>query len=158
MNFLVAVGISIGVLAGIWAQFCGNVGLVAWIGFVSWACFYAAGGKKEGLGKTVAANLSGVFWGFIIITIMNLLNFPYALGVAVVIGAFMMCVQAHIKYLAFIPGAFAGCASYFGSGTDIKAAALSLICGAVLGYLSEVIALYMVKITSKKVDEGKTAE
>lgn len=158
MNFLVAVGISIGVLAGIWAQFCGNVGLVAWIGFVSWACFYAAGGKKEGLGKTLAANLSGVFWGFIIITIMNLLNFPYALGVAVVIGAFMMCVQAHIKYLAFIPGAFAGCASYFGSGTDIQAAALSLICGAVLGYLSEVIALYLVKITNKKIDESKTAE
>lgn len=156
MNFLVAVGISIGVLAGIWAQFCGNIGLLSWVGFVSWACFYASGGKPAGLAKTVASNLSGVFWGFVIVAIMNLLNFPYALGVAVVIGAFMMCVQAHISYLSFIPGAFAGCASYFGSGLDIKATAISLVCGAVLGYFSEVIALYMVKVFGKKAEAEKS--
>lgn len=144
MSFLVAVGISIGVLAGIWAQFCGNFALLPWVGFVSWACFYAAGGKVEGLTKTVISNLSGVFWGFIIITIMGFMpNFPFALGVAVAIGAFMMCVQANIKYLAFIPGAFAGCASYFGSNLNIWHTVIALICGAVLGYFSEVIALKM---------------
>jgi len=159
MSFFVAAGISIGVLAGIWAQFCGNIGLLAWIGFVSWACFYAAGGGKAGLGKTLAANLSGVVWGVVIVAIMGLMNFPFALGVAVVIGAFMMCAQAHIKYLAFIPGSFAGCASYFGSNADWKVAAISLICGAILGYLSEIIALYLVKIFGKKADGSKsTAE
>lgn len=158
MSFFVAAGISIGVLAGIWAQFCGNIGLLAWVGFVAWACFYAAGGKASGLGKTLAANLSGVFWGFIIVAIMNLMNFPYGLGVAVVIGAFMMCAQAHISYLAFIPGSFAGCASYFGSNLDIKAAAISLICGALLGYVSEVIAVYLVKVFGKKEEVQTAAE
>lgn len=156
MSFFVAAGISIGVLAGIWAQFCGNVGLLAWVGFVSWACFYAAGGKTAGLAKTVAANLSGVFWGFIIVMIMNLMpGFPFALGAAVIVGAFFMCAQAHISYLAFIPGAFAGCASTFGSGLDYWATAISLICGAVLGYLSEIIAVWLVKISAKKTEGEK---
>jgi hypothetical protein len=47
MSFFVAAGISVGVLAGIWAQWCGNFGLLAWVGFVSWACFYAAGGRLK---------------------------------------------------------------------------------------------------------------
>lgn len=146
MKFLTAVGISIGVLAGIWAQFCGNFGLLAWVGFIAWACFFAAGGKKDGLVKGLLANLSGVFWGWVIILIVGLMpNFEYALGVAVVVPAFMMCVQANFKYLAFIPGAFCGAASYFGSGLDIKATAISLVCGALLAFASEWIALKMTK-------------
>ena len=146
MGFLTAVGITIGVLAGIWAQVSGYVGLLAWVGFLAWASFYAAGGKGEGLAKAVAANLSGVFWGWVIILIMGLMpNFPYALGVAVVVPAFMICVQANIKYLSFIPGGFIGAAAYFGSGLDIKATAISLICGALLAFASEWLALKMTK-------------
>jgi hypothetical protein len=146
MSFLVAVGISIGVLAGIWAQVSGYVGLLAWVGFLAWASFYAAGGKTDGLVKGLAANLSGVFWGWVIILIMGLMpNFPYALGVAVVIPGFMICFQANYKYLSFIPGGFIGAAAYFGSGLDIKATALSLICGALLAFASEWIAVKMAK-------------
>ncbi|MEI8216225.1 MAG: DUF1097 domain-containing protein [Eubacteriales bacterium] len=146
MGFLTAVGITIGVLAGIWAQVSGYVGLLAWVGFIAWACFFAAGGKTDGLVKGMLANLSGVFWGWLIIMIMGLMpNFPYALGVAVVFPAFMMCVQANFKYLSFIPGAFCGAAAYFGSGLDIKATAISLICGALLAFASEWLALKMTK-------------
>jgi len=156
MSFFVAAGISIGVLAGMWAQFCGNFGLFSWVGFVSWACFYAAGGKVEGLKKTLLANLSGVFWAFIIIVIMGLMpNFPYALGVAVIIGAFAMCAQAHISLLGFIPGAFCGAASTFGGNLDYLSVAISLVCGAVLGYISEIIAVWLVNVTAKKAKEEK---
>ncbi len=151
MNFLVAVGISIGVLAGIWTEACGPLGLYPWIGFLSWAAFYAAGGKVDGMKKAIPAHLSGVFWGFIIIAIMGVIGgagIPFALGIAVVIGAFAMCVQAHLPILGFIPGSFIGAASYFGAGasTDVLIpVAISLVCGAVLGYISEVVALKMTK-------------
>ncbi|HWQ77897.1 MAG TPA: DUF1097 domain-containing protein [Anaerovoracaceae bacterium] len=156
MSFFVAAGISVGVLAGIYAQWCGLLGLLTWAGFVSWACFYAAGGKVEGLKKTLLANLSGVFWAWIIVLLAGLMgSFPLALGVAVVIGAFFMCAQAHISLLAFIPGSFAGCATTFGANLDYRAAALSLIAGALLGYLSEIIAVWLVKISTKKTEEKK---
>ncbi len=112
--------------------------------------------QVEGLKKAVLANLSGVFWGFIIIAIMGLMpGFPYALGVAVVIGAFAICAQAHISLLGFIPGGFAGCAATFGGNLDYLAVAISLICGAVLGYASEIIAVWLVKVPAKKVKEEK---
>jgi hypothetical protein len=160
MSFFVAAGISCGVLAGIWAQFSGTFGQLTWIGFISWACFYAAGGKVEGMKKTLAANLSGVFWAFAIIVIMGLMpNFPFALGVAVIIGAFAMCAQAHVSFLGFIPGSFAGCAAAFGNALDYKVTIISLICGAVLGYISEVIAVWIHKVSSKKaVEEEPAAE
>lgn len=156
MSFFVAAGISVGVLAGIYAQWCGLLGMLTWVGFVSWACFYAAGGKFEGFKKTVLANLSGVFWAWIIILLSGLMGgFPLALGAAVIVGAFFMCAQAHISLLAFIPGAFAGCASTFGANLDYMAAILSLIAGAALGWLSEIIAVWLVKISTKKVEEKK---
>ena len=86
--------------------------------------------------------MSGVFWGFIMIWLMGLMpGFPYALGVSVAIGSFMICIQANLKYLSFIPGAFCGAAGYFGSGLDIKATAISLIVGSLLAFASEWIAL-----------------
>ena len=48
------------------AQWCGLIGLLTWAG--SWspglASMRPAGGKVEGLKKTVLANLSGVFWAW----------------------------------------------------------------------------------------------
>ena len=39
--------------------------------------------------------------------------------------------------LGFIPGAFAGCAAYFGTTFDAAGTCLALIAGASLGWLSE---------------------
>jgi hypothetical protein len=113
--------------------------LITWTAFVSWACFYAAGGKVEGLKKTLAANMAGVFWGFMMIIMAGYLKIPGALGITVAIGAFILCVEAHIPILSFIPGAFAGCATYFGLGANWQHAVIGLICGALLGYVSEII-------------------
>ena len=62
MKRLIALGISIGVLAGLWtvlALTVTSIGawqapLVVWIGFAAWACFYAAGGRLSGLTKAWA--------------------------------------------------------------------------------------------------------
>lgn len=149
MDFLVSLGISVGVLAGLWCQFSGDAKLITWIAVASWACFYAIGGKKEGVFKTVPSNLSGVIWGIIIVYGLNHFGFHYALGVYIALGVFFMCVQAKWSVLSFIPGSFIGIACYFGSGNDWKGTMLALVIGACLGYISEIGAVYISKIGKK---------
>lgn len=164
MSLLVALGISIGVLAGAWVYvgLLPAIALPVWVGVIAWACFYAAGGKKEGLVKTLFSNLSGLLWGFLIVLVYSHLGGSLAiLASAVAIGCFIMCVQANIKALSFIPGAFAGTASYFSVVFYYGAAkitgrytwldtAICLIVGVLLAFLSEVIGTALSNIGKKK--------
>lgn len=154
MNLLVALGISIGVLAGIWAQvsILPAIALPTFVGVISWACFYALGGKKEGLLKTVTSNLSGVFWAFIVVLIFKALvgTIPaVALGLALAIGCFIMVIQANIDVLSFIPGTFCGAAAYFGTNYDLKKTVIALVIGALLAYLSQIIGIALSNIGKK---------
>jgi hypothetical protein len=158
-KFLVAVTISIFLLAGLFNFFyeiyARNVsanltGLVV-AGFLGWATFYAAGAGKGGLIKGIPANLTGIFWGVVIVWIWGLLNFNlFGAFLAVAIGAGMMCFQAHVKALGFIPGAFIGCSTFFAvgaaiNGTVLIPAVLGLLIGLILGYVSEQFAIYLNK-------------
>ena len=154
MNINIALGISIGVLAGLLCVLCDlmvktgvpALAIAAWPGFVAWACYYAAGGMKEGLTKTLAANTAGIIVGVLIIALAGVLGFMGAtasLAVAVVIGAFVLCAEANWTPLSFIPGAFCGAASCFGFGvgTDMQlmvACWLSMVIGALLAYVSHI--------------------
>ena len=88
MKRLLALGMSIGVLAGLWTVFALSVpqigGYVApyvvWIGFAAWAVFYAAGGRMPGPTKTLGSTIipgafigaaayfgnAGIFWSTLI--------------------------------------------------------------------------------------------
>ncbi len=156
-KFLIAVSISVGLLAGLF-----NLGYVLYAnsgatfnlaglvvaGFLGWATFYAAGAGKGGLIKGIPANLTGVLWAVVIVFIWDK-GFGFnALGafIAVAIGAGMMCFQANIKFLGFIPGAFIGCSTFFALGATINGDVLypsiiGLLVGLILGYVSEQFAL-----------------
>jgi len=163
MSLLVALGISIGVLAGAWVYIglLPAIALPVWVGVISWACFYALGGKKEGLVKTICSNLSGLLWGYLIVLIYSSTGASLAiLAIAVAVGCFIMCIQANIKVLSFIPGAFAGTASYFSVVFYYGAAkvtgrftwldtAICLIVGALLALLSETFGTALTKIGKK---------
>jgi hypothetical protein len=154
MSLVTALGISIGVLAGILCILCNfmeSLGIPAlaiapWPGFIAWALYFAIGGKKEGLIKTMVANTAGAVMAVLIILLMGVLMFmgaTFALAVAVVIGAFVLVVQSNWKPLSFIPAAFCGCAAAFGMGvgTSIEAllaCLLSLWLGAVFALLSDI--------------------
>jgi len=162
-KFLVAVTISIFLLAGlfnfgyvIYERYVSTnlVGLVV-AGFLGWATFYAAGAGKDGLVKGIPANLTGVFWGVVIVWIWGLMDFNL-LGafLAVAIGAGAMCFQAHLKPLGFIPGAFIGCSTFFAVGAAISTAVLvpavlGLLMGLILGYISEKFAIVLNKAFQK---------
>jgi len=147
MDMLLALGLSIGVLIAIWTYLSVNVlGLMVWVGIVAWGCFFAAGGKTDGLIKTIAANLSGLVWAFIASFLAARLGGGTAvLSLLVGVVAFMMVMQSKVAQLSFIPGAFIGAAATVGSGAGTDASALlkvaaALIAGAIFGYISEMVA------------------
>lgn len=146
MDALVALALSIGVLIAGWTYVAlGPGALPVWAGIVAWGCFFAAGGKTEGLAKTIASNLSGVFWAFLALTASKSFGGGVpVLSLLVGLAAVGMVLQAKIGTLAFIPGAFLGAATTVSvvvgaSGTYPKTI-IALVAGAVLGYLSEMLA------------------
>jgi hypothetical protein len=150
MDVLVALAISIGVLIAVWTYIAIAVAaLPVWAGIVAWGCFFAAGGKTTGLSKTIAANLSGVVWAFLALYAAKSLGGSVPiLAVCVGVAAFFMVLQAKIPALSFIPGAFLGAATavsvVVGAGATFPhpwiKTVIALIVGALLGYLSEMLA------------------
>jgi hypothetical protein len=145
---LIALGISIGVLAGLFTWFAGTVTaiggwttpFIVWVGFAAWACFYAAGGRRPGLVKTLAANVVGAVWGWLIVqAVAHTSSSALVLGAFVAVAAFAMCVQAAWSPLGFIPGAFVGAASFFGTGGLFWSTVASLVLGVLLAYVSELL-------------------
>jgi hypothetical protein len=162
MKRLVALGISIGVLAGLFTWFALSVTsvgswtapFVVWIGFAAWAVFYAAGGGVPGLAKTLGSTLSGLVWGWLILWAATKVSAGSAavLGLFVAIAAFGMCVQAAWGPLAFIPGAFVGAAAYFGNQGVFWATLASLVLGALLAFASEKFADVIEKVIPARRD------
>lgn len=137
-NYL-GVGISIGVLAAAWTQASVSLGLITWVGFVAWATYFAAGGGVTGLRNGLLANLSGVVYGWLVAQFLTVASFPGALALAVGVIALAMCLQAGFAPLSFIPGAFVGAASFFGTQFAFWPTVLALAIGAALGWLSGVL-------------------
>lgn len=146
MDALVALGLSIGILIAGWTYVAlGPGALPVWAGIVAWGCFFAAGGKTEGLTRTIASNLSGVFWAYLALTAWNQFGGGVpVLSALVGVAALCMVLQAKISFLSFIPGAFLGAATavsvVVGASGSWTKTIIALVAGAVLGYLSEMLA------------------
>lgn len=133
----VGIGLSVGLLAGVWTQVSTELGLITWVAFIAWACFFAAGGGVTGLTKGLAGNLSGVAWGWVAGEVATRLGFNGSLAISVAVIAFFLCAQASFDLLSFIPAAFAGTAVYFGTAFDGWGCVIALAIGALLGIASE---------------------
>lgn len=135
---LVGIGTSVGLLAGAWTYLSVEVGWITWAAFVAWACFFAAGGGRTGLTHGLAANLAGIFWGWAISQGLESTDgSTLTLALLVTVVGFVLCVQAALPLLSFIPGGFAGTAVFFGSGFDVAGALVAVVAGAALGIVSE---------------------
>jgi hypothetical protein len=136
MKPYIGVGLSVGVLAGLWTQVSVELGLITWVAFIAWACFFAAGGGAKGFFKGLSANLSGIMYGWLVALLTAAVQLPGVLAIGVGIAALAMCLQAAWAPLSFIPGAFAGTAVFFGTQLSFWPTTVSLIIGAALGWLS----------------------
>ncbi len=157
MSQLLALSVSVAVLGGIWAflalgPFAGYV--LVWAGFITIACFFAAGGDNKGLVRTLVGIIYGAIVGWITLLIIAKVPVP-SLGTvwpAIVVGVlvFFLVIVASIDVLSVVPAnvyGFAMVVAYTlsaGKMDDLTAVSnanplflviLSAICGVIIGYL-----------------------
>jgi hypothetical protein len=119
MSALVALAVSLGVLGGIAAVVFTTLNLAAWVGFISWACFFQAGGDGEALKKTIAGNILGALFGWLAVMLMLAVPVEGSLwmvrAVLVVGGTIaVMVLASRITVFSLIPAAVYGYAATFG--------------------------------------------
>ena len=164
MDLITALAISISILGGI-ATFVSlspfGLGLQIWAAFIAWATFFHCGGKEAGLGKTITHNIFGAIMAFIALLLVTqiplgaAIGVPLWAGICVLITVFILVYAAKWPMLSDIPASVFGYAATAGlalAGNRLGALTtvslehpfinivLSMIAGAVLGYISEKIA------------------
>ena len=154
-NIWFCLGITIGVLAGVLVFVAGILpgGTPTWLkigvwpAFVAWALYFAKGGGKDGLIKTMAGNTAGMIAGFLSLLLLSAftLNNTYVaalvLAIIIVVAAFIMTMCGNFDFVSYVPALFCGCAAVFGwgGGTAIQptiALLLTMWIGAILAHLS----------------------
>ena len=163
MPALIALALSVGVLAVIdtWLYFgplatTALAGLV-WISFIAWGCHFHSGGGNKGSLTTVVCMTWGAIVGMCAVIlaggVFSGLGPALAPAIAVGIGAAVICLSSAIGLLETIPASVYGFAAVAGpivlanvKATDaIIPTVLSIIIGAVFGYVSEVAANALTK-------------
>jgi Protein of unknown function (DUF1097) len=169
MDLITALAVSIGVLGGIATYVMLSpigMGLQIWAAFIAWATFYHCGGKEAGLTKTITHTIFGAIMAYIALLLVvhvplgATLGVPLWAGICVLITVFILVYAAKAPALSDIPASVYGYAAVAGlalAGNKLGAlttasmenpfvnVAISLIIGAVLGYISEKIAGALVK-------------
>jgi ABC-type Fe3+-siderophore transport system permease subunit len=166
MSLNTALAISLGVLGAVAAWlFLGplashtSLGLQIWATFIAWGCFYHCGGKESGLQTTIIGNAAGAVIAGITLYVATKtgldakLGLPLWAGICVGLGVAAMVLLANVPMFATIPAQVYGFASVVAmvliGGGEVAAASLanpvvaiilSMIIGAVFGYVSERVA------------------
>ena len=163
MSLNTALAISLGVLGAIatWL-FLGPLGgaLAIWAAFIAWGCFFHSGGKEGGLQSTILGTAAGAIIAAITLLVANAgfgANLPAAVwpAIAVGVGVAAMVLLANVPAFGNIPAQVYGFASTVAYTlltnsadkiTEVSLAnpevtiILSMIIGAVFGYVSEKVA------------------
>ena len=159
MSLNTALAISLGVLGAVatWL-FPGPLGgmLAIWAAFIAWGCYYHSGGKETGLQSTIICTAVGAVVGGITLKLAGMgVGLPETMWTALCVGLGVaaMVLLANVPMFASIPAQVYGFASTVayammkgGSVTEASMAnpvvviILSMILGAVFGYVSEKVA------------------
>ena len=170
MDIITALSVSIGVLGGVatWLFLgpMGGLGLSVWATFIAWASFYHCGGKEAGLQKTIVHNIFGAIIGWIALILVTKISLgatlggPLWAGICVAITVFVLVYAAKYAMFSDIPASVFGFASIAalalaGGKLDFVMTpslenpliniVISMVIGALFGYVSEKIAGAIVK-------------
>lgn len=144
MSTLVAISLTTGLLSGLWGWVAISLGLLSWAGFLGCTSYFATPNSGvKGLAESLLTNLTGVFWGMVIINASQLVSLEILGYVITAIVAFMMCIQAKQSWLGYIPGTFIGSCATFAADGNWKLVVPSLILGGVFGYLMKASGLWL---------------
>jgi hypothetical protein len=164
MSANTALAISVGVLGAIatWL-FLGPLGgaLAIWAAFIAWGCFFHCGGSETGLQQAILGNIAGAIvagitlWVATQTGVADGLGLPVWAGICVGVGVAVMVLLGNIPIFSSIPAQVYGFASVaamtlMGNAAGSLTAAsmanpvvviiLSMIVGALFGWVSEKIA------------------
>jgi Protein of unknown function (DUF1097) len=169
MDLGTALAVSIGVLGGIATYLILSpigMGLQIWAVFIAWATFYHCGGGEAGLRKAVTHIVFGAIMALIALLLVTQVPLGGALGVplwaaiCVLITVFIVVYAAKWPMLSDIPASFYGYATTAGlalAGNKLGSVTMasldnpfiniviSMIIGVLLGYISQKIAVALVK-------------
>jgi Protein of unknown function (DUF1097) len=156
MPKLIALAVSVGVLAVLATAIfffdpVSAAHLQVWQAFIAWGCHYHSGGKLTGTRNTIVCMSFGAVVGMAAVLLSGHLGGLGALAapVAVGLGATVIVLSSKIPLLATIPASVYGFAAIAGLillGTGMTATSallptiLSVIIGAVFGFVSEAVA------------------
>lgn len=141
MKRLFALGLCAGLAAGIFTVLSGPMKFVVFIFFMGMTTYFSSGGGTKGMVKSLAANVTGVLWAWLIVAIAGVLGgIPGALGIAVFIVVLVLCMCAKVDLLSHVPGVFIGCSMYFGNNFDMVGTLYALLLGVVIGWIADLAA------------------
>jgi hypothetical protein len=147
MNASTARALFVGLLVAVWVWLSGQARLrvEVWPGIVALGVYFAAGGGVSGLQKTVIGTLSGVVWVLVADAVRVAVG-GTSIVAALIAGAMVVGIilVARVPFLGFVAGAFAGAGVAWGLRVNTVQegiqVAISLIVGAVLGFVAERLA------------------
>ncbi|MFK7762943.1 MAG: DUF1097 domain-containing protein [Roseobacter sp.] len=151
---LVAAMISLGVLGAIDTYITATlIPVPVWVTFIAWASFFACGGGKAGIVKSVASNFTGILIASITLLIIEVgPTAPVFAAILVGLGTSAMVFASGVKLLDFPPAIVFGFASLVGTTAATQStitgggasmhptliAMLAMAIGAAFGFASEI--------------------
>jgi hypothetical protein len=151
-----AVALSVGLLVWGWTSLSFTYlepRILTWVTFLTWASFFAAGGGRGGLTKSIASGILGTLASAAVIWIHTEIapsahSVPVLCLLLAVLGWFL-CIVASRTLLSCIPASFIGSAAFFAAGSPMDSKLLtllgSIIIGAFLGLTSQCLAEFLTK-------------
>ncbi|MBO9580206.1 MAG: DUF1097 domain-containing protein [Sphingobium sp.] len=149
-----ALAVVVGVLAVIatWIfglPVAGEHHLQVWQAFIAWGCHFHSGGGVKGSRTAFVGMTFGALVGMAAVMLAGHLGSlgDFAAPVAVGLGAFVICLASAVPWLAVIPASVYGFAAIAGlillkdtAPVDaIVPTAISVLIGAIFGYVSEAL-------------------
>ncbi|MBB5171961.1 DUF1097 domain-containing protein [Texcoconibacillus texcoconensis] len=128
--------LATGLLCGIWTFIAPLVGMFSWAGFAGCTTFFSIGtGGGRAMGKAMLCNTTGVACGMMILGLAATVNIPNEVAVFSGVVTCLMCLLGKVWPIDYTPGIFMGCFTTFAANGQWVVLTVSLLSGAVLGFL-----------------------
>lgn len=125
--------------SGLWSVLSSYIGLITWIGFAGCTSYFACDKKRmKGVATSITTNLTGIAWAIISIYLGSRLNLSFGMALSCSLISYMIIIQAKMKGLRFIPGAFIGCFATFAVAGEWQSVLPSILIGIFIGYIADI--------------------
>ena len=147
-----SIAITTAILSALWIIVATLLNLPSWAGFLGCTTFFAFNDNRVKALFTCAFSLaSGATWACMSLAIINLSKGSLCiLFIATGAMAILRCIQARLKYVSFIPGAFIGSCTIFSNTEHIFESLIALFIGLFSGFLMNYSGIYLHRMTTSE--------